>query len=240
MRGCYCGGAEDGGADPECRLYGLAAGVQHYATPELVDAEARSLQARRAGDAPACRYRRSRSRFPARNISSGLVQKLPTYQERLTSLQETATQLLSARGLNISTIRTLEIFSPNRLVGVAGSVLGSIGNVLEEALLIIFLVAILLFEFAGRQTKPGVDLVDLTVMSRLQDASRDVKKYVAITGGIGLLQSTACLILLLILGVDFPSRGACSFFSSISSPPSGSCWPSSRRRSWPFWNPAGG
>lgn len=143
---------------------------------------------------------------------AGLVQKLPTYQARLTNLQETATTLLAARGLAISEIRTLEIFSPNRLVGVVGSMLGSIGNVLEDGLLIIFLVAILLFEFAGRQRKPGVDLVDLTVMSRLQDASRDVKKYVAITGGIGLLQSTACLILLLILGVDFPITWGVLFF----------------------------
>ena len=143
---------------------------------------------------------------------AGLVQKLPTYQARLTELQETATTFLAARGVAISEIRTLEIFSPNRLVGVAGSVLGDIGNVLEETLLIIFLVAILLFEFAGRQTKPGVDLVDSTVMSRLQDASRDVKKYVAITGGIGLLQSTACLILLLVLGVDFPIMWGVLFF----------------------------
>jgi len=143
---------------------------------------------------------------------AGLVQKLPTYQARLTELQETATTFLAARGVAISEIRTLEIFSPNRLVGVAGSVLGDIGNVLEKTLLIIFLVAILLFEFAGRQTKPGVDLVDSTVMSRLQDASRDVKKYVAITGGIGLLQSTACLILLLVLGVDFPIMWGVLFF----------------------------
>jgi AI-2 transport protein TqsA len=143
---------------------------------------------------------------------AGLVQKLPTYQERLTDLQETATKLLSARGLDISTIKTLEIFSPNRLVGLAGSILGSIGNVLEDALLIIFLLAILLFEFAGRQKKPGIDLVDLTVMSRLQDVSRDVKKYVAITGGIGLLQSTACVIVLLILGVDFPIAWGVLFF----------------------------
>jgi predicted PurR-regulated permease PerM len=86
---------------------------------------------------------------------AGLAQKLPTYQARLTNLQETATTLLAARGLPISEIGTLEIFSPNRLVSVAGSVLGSIGNVLGDALLIIFLVAILLFEFAGRQARPG-------------------------------------------------------------------------------------
>jgi hypothetical protein len=43
MRGGDCGGVEGGGADSEYRLYGLTAGVQHYAAPELVDAEARSL-----------------------------------------------------------------------------------------------------------------------------------------------------------------------------------------------------
>ena len=143
---------------------------------------------------------------------AGLAQKLPTYQARLTNLQETATTFLAARGLAISEIRTLEIFSPNRIVSVAGSVLGSIGNVLGDALLIIFLVAILLFEFAGRQTKPGIDLLDLPVMSRLQDASRDVKKYVAITGGIGLLQSMACVILLVILRVDFSVTWGVLFF----------------------------
>jgi len=78
--------------------------------------------------------------------------------------------------------------------------------------LIIFLVAILLFEFAGRQTKPGIDLVDLTVISRLQDASRDVKMYVAITGGAGLVQAIDNVILLTILGVDFPITWGVLFF----------------------------
>ena len=143
---------------------------------------------------------------------AGLSQKLPTYQARLTSLQETVTTLLASRGLAISEIRTLEILSPNRLVGLAGTVLGGIGNALGNAVLIIFLVAILLFEFAGRQTKPGIDLVDLTVISRLQDASRDVKMYVAITGGAGLVQAIANVILLAILGVDFPITWGVLFF----------------------------
>jgi predicted PurR-regulated permease PerM len=143
---------------------------------------------------------------------AGLAETLPTYQARLTNLQDTATTLLAAKGFDTTKIKTLEMFGPNRLVGLAGNLLGSVGTVLEDALLIIFLVAILLFEFAERQTKPGIDLIDLTVMSRLQDASRDVKKYVAITGGIGLLQSTACVILLLILGVDFPIAWGVLFF----------------------------
>jgi len=49
-------------------------------------------------------------------------------------------------------------------------------------------------------------------MSRFQDASKDVKTYVAITGITGLAQAIANTILLAILGVDFPITWGVLFF----------------------------
>jgi AI-2 transport protein TqsA len=144
---------------------------------------------------------------------SGLMQKLPTYQARLTEVLGSLSNFPLVKDLDIEKIKSLEMFSPGRLVGYAGSLLGGIGGILGNTLLIIFLVAILLFEFAG--TEGGADGSNEnkgTLMARFQDASKDVKTYVAITGAMGLVQAIANTILLAILGVDFPVTWGVLFF----------------------------
>ena len=84
---------------------------------------------------------------------SGLIQKLPTYQARLTEVFESLKNFPLIGNIDFEKIKSLDIISPARLVGYAGAVLGGIGGILGNTLLIIFLVAILLFEFVG--TKEG-------------------------------------------------------------------------------------
>jgi len=144
---------------------------------------------------------------------SGLIQKLPTYQARLTEVLGSLHNLPFIKELDLDKVKSLEMFSPARLVRYAGAVLGGIGGILGNTLLIIFLVAILLFEFAGIQEDAEKKSVKKdTLMARFQDASKDVKTYVAITGATGLMQAIANTILLAVLGVDFAITWGVLFF----------------------------
>lgn len=144
---------------------------------------------------------------------SGLAQKLPLYQTRLNEVLGALNNIPFIKDFDFEKIKSLEVFSPARLVGYVGQLLSGIGGVLGNALLIIFLVAILLFEFAGAQEEvDGNNVNKGSLMSRFQDASKDVKTYVAITGITGLAQAIANTILLAVLGVDFPITWGVLFF----------------------------
>ena len=144
---------------------------------------------------------------------SGLIQKLPMYQARLTEVLGSLHNAPFIKDLDVDKIKSLEMFSPARFVGYAGQVLGGIGGILGNTLLIIFLVAILLFEFAGIQEDTEKSSVKMdTLMARFQEASKDVKTYVAITGATGLMQAVVNTILLAVLGVDFAITWGVLFF----------------------------
>src|SRR4030043_515746 len=82
---------------------------------------------------------------------AGLIQKLPTYQADLTSLRDNVIAFLSGRGFDISKIKSLDIFSPARVIQLTSSVLGGLGQLVGNTLILIFLVAIFLFEFAATE-----------------------------------------------------------------------------------------
>jgi predicted PurR-regulated permease PerM len=144
---------------------------------------------------------------------AGLIQKLPTYQADLTSLRDNLIGFLSRWGLDLSKVKSLDIFSPGRVIQLTSSLLGGLGQIVGNTLILIFLVAIFLFEFAATEQKAANGLKpDVSVLSRMQTASQDVKRYVAIVGGTGLIQAIAMVILLQILGVDFAVTWGVLFF----------------------------
>jgi predicted PurR-regulated permease PerM len=144
---------------------------------------------------------------------AGLIQKLPTYQTDLTNLRDSVISFLASKGIHLGQIKSLDAFEPARLVKFAGSVLGGAGQVLGNVLLLIFLVIILLFEFTASEKKleTGQEAT-MTLLARFREASRDVKKYVTIVGGTGLIQAIANVILLAALGVDFAVTWGVLFF----------------------------
>ena len=76
---------------------------------------------------------------------SRLVDKLPAYQERLMEVFSAASGLPVIRDIDFEKIRSLEVFSTTRLIGYARLLLGAIGGILGNIVLIIFLVALFLF-----------------------------------------------------------------------------------------------
>jgi AI-2 transport protein TqsA len=150
---------------------------------------------------------------------AGLIQRLPTYQADLTTLRDNVIGFLAGRGIDLSMIKSLDIFSPARLIQLTSSVLGGLGQLVGNTLILIFLIAIFLFEFAAtEQSAANGQKAPVSFLSRMQNASRDVKRYVAIVGGTGLIQAIAMVILLQILGVDFAVTWGVLFFLLNFSP----------------------
>jgi predicted PurR-regulated permease PerM len=144
---------------------------------------------------------------------AGLIQKLPTYQTDLTNIRDSVITFLGSKGIHLGQLKSLDALEPARLVKFAGSVLGGVGQVLGNVLLLIILVIILLFEFTGTEIESGKSQEPtMTLLARFRDASRDVKKYVTIVGATGLIQAIANVILLAALGVDFAVTWGVLFF----------------------------
>lgn len=143
---------------------------------------------------------------------SGLAEKLPVYQARLTEMFGSFKSLSFMKGIDIDTIKSLDMLTPAKLVGYARMLLSGLGGLLGNVLLILFLVAILLFEFVEKGDNAGETRSKAVLLNRFLEASRDVKTYVAITGAMGFMQATANTILLAALGVDFPITWGILFF----------------------------
>lgn len=141
---------------------------------------------------------------------SRLIAKLPDYQARLTEVFSALKSLPVISRIDLETVKSLDVLTPGRLIGYARVLLTGIGGLLGNVLLILFLVAVLLFEFVVARDVAQVRKA--TLVTRFLEASKDVKMYVAITGSAGLLQATANTILLAVLGVDFPITWGVLFF----------------------------
>ncbi|MHB8111542.1 MAG: AI-2E family transporter [Syntrophorhabdaceae bacterium] len=144
---------------------------------------------------------------------SRLIAKLPAYQASLNQVYSALKSLPLAGGIDFETIKNLDILAPARLIGYARVLLSEIGGLLGNVLLIVFLVAILLFEFVATRNGSQVRRDGKgALLARFLEASKDVKMYVAITGATGLMQAAANTIVLAVLGVDFPITWGVLFF----------------------------
>ncbi|MCX5907113.1 MAG: AI-2E family transporter, partial [Deltaproteobacteria bacterium] len=94
----------------------------------------------------------------------------------------------------------------------AGSFIGGLAQILGDAFLIIFIVAILLFEMADIHHKLARGEDEDSMVGRFGKLSRDTRKYLAIIGWTGLLQAIANVVILLVLRVDYAVTWGVLFF----------------------------
>jgi predicted PurR-regulated permease PerM len=143
-----------------------------------------------------------------------LSQNLPTYEARLVEVRDSLTGFLAARGVEVPDWKTLQTFSPTRLVGYAAAFLGVIASAFGNAILVLLLVLFIIIGGADLRLKYDQGLVPReSWLGRFFGSGLDVRKYVAITAWTGFLGAIANFILLLILGVDAPALWAgLSFF----------------------------
>ncbi|HRV35692.1 MAG TPA: AI-2E family transporter [Desulfomonilia bacterium] len=143
----------------------------------------------------------------------GLGQRLPTYETNLTDTYSALVNYLAARDIDLAQVRPLEWLTPSRVIGYARMILGQIGNLLGNTLLLVLLVAILLFEFLEEDKRLLESRAEKRpIISIFQAASSDVQAYVAVTSTTGAVQALTNIILYLALGIDFALTWGILFF----------------------------
>ncbi len=134
-----------------------------------------------------------------------LAQKLPTYELQIKDLLQEVFDFLSAKGIEISNLRELEAFSPENLVKYAVSFLKGTLSAFGNAIVVLLLVVFLLIDFIILRSKydEGILPAD-SLLVKFSTLGGEVRKYISITALSGLYTAIANIILLIILGVDFP------------------------------------
>jgi AI-2 transport protein TqsA len=124
-----------------------------------------------------------------------LIQVLPDYQDRAQALQRSLEDMMVSRGIHPERVLSMDMVSPNRLLGLAAGFLSGLGQVLSQALLLILIVAFFLAERGIRDHtfQPG---------GTAARVARDVRQYLVITALTGLGFAVVVYVLMLVVGTD--------------------------------------
>ena len=137
---------------------------------------------------------------------------LPVYEERLAVVLDGLQTRLAARGIDISGLVSGNVLSAQRIAALAQKLLGGASALLSGAFLILLLVILFVAEM------PLLNKVlDRGRQSHWIELTAGIRKYIALTGLLGLVNAALNLVLLLLVGVDFPVLWAvlCFFLNFV-------------------------
>ncbi|MGZ4199525.1 MAG: AI-2E family transporter [Thermoleophilia bacterium] len=148
-----------------------------------------------------------------------LIAEIPTYQAQLAARWQHATDALSNLGISASglTQGSSSPLAPERVVSFTVSVLNTVKHAASLGLLTLLLVLFMLGEattislrFAS--TPPRVS----ASLARLEDFTRDMRRFVQATTITGLIEGVAVTVLLWVIGVHYaPLWGLLAFFMAF-------------------------
>ena len=134
----------------------------------------------------------------------GLIGELPNYEAKLISLWNAANTYFLNHHINISGLLSLKEFDPKQLAAVAGNLLGTVLQGLSNGVFVIIIMVFALVELSAMQLRSfRAGSAPTRLQNRVDQVVKDVGKYIAITGGFGLINAAANFLWLLVLGVDF-------------------------------------
>jgi predicted PurR-regulated permease PerM len=136
---------------------------------------------------------------------ASIMDKIPEYQERLSSIYNDLQEFATANNLNIADLIHKANVSPDKIIAFSGKLLSGLTGVISSSFIIAMLIAFMIIELISYQ-------VDLKKGKRdeayhlkwLTGMGGDLRKYVNITALTGVITAVMNFIFLLILGVDFP------------------------------------
>ncbi len=135
---------------------------------------------------------------------NNIIGKAPFYQEKIGELYHAGLNMLMERGIDVSDVQQLNIFSPDKIVGYMTSFLQNIFSTFGNFFFVVLLMVFMLIEFADITIKSDRgEYAPDSWQIRFGDISDDLKKYVSINAVAGLMAALADFVLLLVLGVDF-------------------------------------
>ena len=135
----------------------------------------------------------------------GIAEKIPQYEQQLLTLKTDVIQFLLKIGIDVTSILSHQLYNPENLMGIATDFISGIISTFSNFTIVFLLIIFLLIDTAGMrykihkgEKKLGKGLLKFT------ELADEIRKYVSISAFTGLLTAIGNLILLLILGVDFP------------------------------------
>ena len=141
----------------------------------------------------------------AAQSAGAFTQKLPFYQERLTTLYTEAIGWLQGIGIELSRELLVENFNPAEALAMAGTTLAGLGSVLSNSFLIILTVIFILAEASSFPRKLRDVLRDADrSMPYFSRFAENVNRYIAIKTSVSVVTGLVITIYLAVLGVDFP------------------------------------
>jgi predicted PurR-regulated permease PerM len=134
-----------------------------------------------------------------------LREQLPKYEKRVEELQDQVSKWLKDRNIDPGFKFRHEDFDAQRAVSLFGSLLGAIGSLLGNALVIVFTLVFMLLEAADFPAKLRAIAPDSEGLStRVAKIQSSVRQYVTIKTRVSFLGGVLLTVWLWFLGVDFP------------------------------------
>jgi predicted PurR-regulated permease PerM len=135
----------------------------------------------------------------------GIADKVPHYEAQLVNLKDNSVEFFAGLGLDISDLTSLEELSPGNVLEVATNFLAGIISTFSNFALVFLMIVFLLIDAADLRYK--IDKGDKKItkgLLKLEELFIEIRKYISISAFTGLLTALGNLVLLLIIGVDYP------------------------------------
>jgi predicted PurR-regulated permease PerM len=131
--------------------------------------------------------------------------QLPAYQERVATLQANLDDWLKQHGMRAGLELDQELANTERVVSLFGNLLGAIGSLLNNALIIVFMLVFMQLEASGFPAKlRAIRSESSDVSLRLERIRSSVWRYVRLKTRVSLLTGVLVTFWLWLLGVHFP------------------------------------
>jgi len=135
----------------------------------------------------------------------GIADKVPHYESQLVNLKNSSIEFFAGMGVDISDMTSLEELSPGNLLKVATDFIAGIISAFSNFALVFLLIIFLIIDAADLRYK--IDKGDKKITKgwlKLEELFIEIRKYISISAFTGLITAIGNLILLLIIGVEFP------------------------------------
>lgn len=139
---------------------------------------------------------------------------LPKYQAQLHDLTDSWFDFAKQHHIPLSQDRILQNFGPGTIMGFAGTMIGGIGGLLSQLLLIFITVAFILFETPSFKKKmQHINLVEGGGTDAAKQFTGKIKRYLAIKTLTSFATAVIVALGLKLVGVDYPYLwGMLAFF----------------------------
>lgn len=144
-------------------------------------------------------------------------EKLPSYEQRITEIEQILGGTLTNLGVDIETLTADPLVAPDKWLGFAAGFAGGLVSSLSNWGLILLASVFFMVEalIMPRKIRNITEESDPDVQRSLR-FNQDIRQYMSINAGLGLLVAVLNTILLSIMGVDFALLwGVLSFFMSF-------------------------